>query len=296
MKPFYRTQPLAAVLALTLLSLTAAAFPAPARAANEGQADLDKATELKLGAQSSGDLTDVIQLCESALKKGLDKNNITFANNLMASALTQRGSIAAAKIFGDESSPLPRMSLQGDAWKKYRDDALADLGKALKLSPKQPEAHFTVARLNLLPGGNAEKAMKALDETVALADDDPPMRAKALLLRSSLRTNVRQRITDLDEALKALPGNSMLLRARGLALAEDQRWDASLADFDKAIAADPKGLAAYELKASVLAALKKYPEAIAALDKAHALAPPERRSHGRQGADLYRPDEIQRCG
>jgi tetratricopeptide (TPR) repeat protein len=272
MKSLPLTRPMASALALALM-IFGAAYPAAARAANAGQADLDKATELKLGAQSSSDLTDVVHLCESALKKGLDKNNATFANDLMASALAQRGGISAAKIFGDETSPLPRMSLQNDAWKTYRDDALADLEKALKLSPKQPQAHFTVARLNLLPGGSAEKAMKALNETIALSDDDPPMRARALLLRSSFRTNVRQRVTDLDEAVKALPGNAMLLRARGLALAEDQNWDASLADFDKSIAADPGNLGAYVLKATVLAELKKYPEALAALDKAHALAP-----------------------
>ena len=110
--------------------------------------------------------------------------------------------------------PLPRVDLKGEHWKTYRDEALADLEKALKLSPKQPQAHFTVARLNLLPGGSVEKAVKALDQTVALSEDDAAMRAKALLLRSSLRTNIRQRITDLDEALKALPGNAMLLRVR----------------------------------------------------------------------------------
>lgn len=50
--------------ALALLALAAVVFPSGVRAANEGQADLDKATELKLGAQSTGDLTDVINLCE----------------------------------------------------------------------------------------------------------------------------------------------------------------------------------------------------------------------------------------
>ena len=270
MKTFQSLRP---CTALALLALAAVASPSLARAANEGQADLDKATELKLGAQSTGDLTDVINLCESAVKKGLDKNNTTFANDLMASALAQRGAVAAAKIFGDESSPAPRLNLEGEQWKTHRTDALADLDKALKLSPKQPQALFIYAKLNLLPGGDAEKAMTALNKTVELSEDDAAMRAKALLLRAQLRKDVRQRVADLTEALRALPSNPMLLRNRGLALAEDHKWNEALADFDKSIAAEPNDVVSYELKAAVLVNLKKFAEANAALEKAHALAP-----------------------
>ena len=56
----------ASVLTLALFALAVGSFPVSARAENEGQADLDKATQQKLGAQTVGDLTDVIQLCESA--------------------------------------------------------------------------------------------------------------------------------------------------------------------------------------------------------------------------------------
>ena len=46
-----RIPPLASVLVPILLALAVAAFAPTARAANEGQADLDKATQLKLGAR-----------------------------------------------------------------------------------------------------------------------------------------------------------------------------------------------------------------------------------------------------
>ena len=89
----------ATLLTLTLFALATGFFPISARAENEGQADLDKATQQKLGAQTAGDLTDVIRLCEGALKKGLDKGNTAFANDLMASALVQRGSLTVAKVY-----------------------------------------------------------------------------------------------------------------------------------------------------------------------------------------------------
>ena len=166
------------------MPLALGSFPVSARAENEGQADLDKATQQKLGAQTSDDLTEVIQLCESALKKGLDKGNSAFANDLMASALVQRGSLTASKAYrairacGQAQGP---QAATDDHWKTYRSEALADLEKGVKLSPKQPQAQFEIAKLNLLPGGDPRKRMEALDKTIALADDDASLRAEALV-------------------------------------------------------------------------------------------------------------------
>ncbi|MCA9162723.1 MAG: hypothetical protein KDA62_07080, partial [Planctomycetales bacterium] len=43
--------------------------------AADGQKDLDQATELQLSAESLGDLEKVADLCESAIKKGLSKDD-----------------------------------------------------------------------------------------------------------------------------------------------------------------------------------------------------------------------------
>ena len=168
-------------------------------------------------------------------------------------------------------SPPGRLNLQDGQWKTHRSEALANLEKGLKLSPKQPQAHFMMARLNLLPGGGLEKAMHALDNAVAQADDDAMLRAKALLLRGTLRKDAKKRISDLDEANKALPGNAMLLRARGLAHSKAQDWNAALDDFNKAIVVEPNNAVTYQLKAAVLVKLKRFAEALPVLEKAHAL-------------------------
>ena len=243
-------------------------------AANEGQADLDKATQKKLDAESAADLTSVVQLCESALKKGLDKGNTGFANDLMASALTQRGALAAGKTYRAVLAA-GQQAVTDDAWRAFRSDALADLEKGVKLSPKQPQALFEIAKLNLLPDGDSERAMDALDKTIALADDDANLRADALLRRAMLRKDPNQKLADLDLAVHTLPGNAVLLRTRGLAFAEAQKWADALADFDKAIAADPKQVSTYKMKADVLIKNKKWPEALAVLEKAHEVAPDE---------------------
>ena len=110
------------LVAIPVLAALAAVFPPSARAENEGQADLDKATEQRLAAQQLTEnldartakpdlaeqeklpealrrVTNVIQLCESAMKKGLDKGNKAIADGLLASAYTQRGNIEAGKVY-----------------------------------------------------------------------------------------------------------------------------------------------------------------------------------------------------
>ena len=269
-------RPFAPVVALSLIAVAVGVFPLSARADNEGQADLDKATQQKLGAQTSGDFTEVIQLCESAVKKGLDKGNATFANDLMAAAYVQRGSLTATKVYSAvlmAVSPDSAKAAAGDRWKTYRTEALADLEKGVKLNAKQPQAQFEIAKLNLLPGGDPQKAMEALDQTIALASDDATLRAEALVRRATLRKDARQRLADLDEALRALPGNAVVLRTRGLVHAEAEKWDDALADLDKAIAADPRQILTYQMKAAVLVKIKKFSEALDVLEKAHSVAP-----------------------
>ena len=63
--------------------------------------------EAKLSADSMDDLGEVIRLCRSALRLGLDGKNTTFASEMLAGTLTQRAEIITAEIF-DRPSPSPR--------------------------------------------------------------------------------------------------------------------------------------------------------------------------------------------
>ena len=80
------------VLPLSLaICFILAVIAAPAVAENEGQADLDKATQLKVAAESLDDLNEVVDHADSALEKGLDADNKKFAEQLLISSLMQRG-------------------------------------------------------------------------------------------------------------------------------------------------------------------------------------------------------------
>ena len=62
---------------------------------NPGQADLDKATQLKVTAEGLGDLNEVVDKLDSAIEKGLDKDNKAFAEQLLISDLnaTRHGAL-----------------------------------------------------------------------------------------------------------------------------------------------------------------------------------------------------------
>jgi tetratricopeptide (TPR) repeat protein len=236
-----------------------------ASAQNAGQAELDKATQRKIEAITMADLSEVIRLCEQAQKKGLSKGNAAFAKNLLTASLVQRGSVFATKVFHE----IPN----DPDWLKDRSAALADLERGLKLDAQQPQALFLLARLLFLPDGDVKRAAKALDDTIALSGDDPPMLSEALVLRASLERDPVRRQGDLDRAIQVAPANASALRARGLNRAEMDKFDAALDDFDKAIALDPRQISTYQYKVQVLVKQRKLKEAVAVLDRAERFLP-----------------------
>lgn len=237
----------------------------PATEGNRGQADLDAATEAKLAATTLSDLGEVIRLCQGALDKGLTEENRRFAEQLLASTLFQRGTYVAKTIFEDDS-PDPR-------WPQFRRLALEDLRRAVELDPNQPQAHYLIARLNLLPGGDMKEAEKALNLTIKQTDEDKSLKAKALFMRAALQDDDQKQLADLDEAARLAPDDASVLRNRGLAYAEMKKLDKALADFQAALKIEPEHVPTYEALIVVLAGLERYDEALVAADKLREIEP-----------------------
>ena len=224
-----------------------------------GQADLDKASEARLTA--SADLNEVIRLLESALSKGLDATNTEFANRLLTSTLIQRARETAKQMSNEN-------------FRERRKAAIADLQKALKLDPKQPQAYLLLAELNELPGGAGVKETVAmLDKAVESGGEDSDTKVKALLLRAKLQENPEKKLADFDEAVRLAPDDAGPVRDRGLALADMNKPERALGDLNRAIELEPGNVPTYEAKAIVLGRLKKFDEALATLDQAHKLDP-----------------------
>ena len=221
-----------------LLLLVGSLLAGRVLAANEGQPDLDRATEAKLNARTFSDLGEVIRLCESALAKGLDKDNTPLAKELLVSTLIERAKVTTRRVMGG--------LLSDPKWAEYRRFALQDLEKASKLNPDQPEVLYLMAQLNLLPGGDQKQAAKALDDAIRLSPKNPMLRAQALTLRADLQQSPEKKMADLSEAIRIAPSSINALRERASLYAEQNKLDQALKDYQALIELDPGRASTYE--------------------------------------------------
>jgi tetratricopeptide (TPR) repeat protein len=252
-------------------ALTAAALlwllAAPARAENEGQADLDKATELQLTAETLGDLEKVIELGESALKKGLDKGQTELAKQILAATLFQHANRMSAAIF-EQTPPSPR-------WPVIRTAALRDLDKAKRHDPSLPDVYLLEAKLQILPGGDEKSGAAAIDEAVKIlkAKDDSKPLAQALVLRAAMSEDNDKRLADYDAAIKADPDNADAWQARALLYIERGDSEKAVADLTKLVEKQGENPLVVGALAEALTNLKKYDEALKYCEQVIKLAP-----------------------
>lgn len=231
---------------------------------NPGQEMLDRATETKLAAENAGDLNEVITLCKDALRAGLDETNTKFANELLASTYTQRADLICSELFERPVQP-------GRA-RRLVQMALADLQETLKIDTQQSLAQYLLGRL-YAHLGQKDKALAALNEAVRLSADDPPTRARTLLIRASLQAEPAQRQADFDEAAKLTPRDPDVLRFRGMFHLSENRAEAALADFQAALELEPEDADTHEACGLAQSLLQKYDDALASFDKAIELNP-----------------------
>src|SRR5262245_50527880 len=195
-----RTLPilLAAVVMLFLVPSLALAADKP------GQADLDAATDLQITAETLGDLEKVIKLAESALAKGLDKDQEDFAKTILGAALYQHANRNAESII--------ERRRRGGQFQTIRQQSLKDLEKAKKYDPTLPDIYTLEAKLYVLPGpgSDVKAAETAASEAIKLLSgkNDPKQLSKAYILRAQITEDKDRKLADFDAAAKADPSNS----------------------------------------------------------------------------------------
>lgn len=257
-------------LASLLLFGSLLAVPALSFAANEGQDDLDKAIELRLTAKSLAELEKITDLAESALGKGLDKDNSDFARQLLGATLFQHAKQLSDAIF-EQQPPSPR-------WAFIRKIALGDLEKARKHDPALPDTYLLIARLQAeLPDGDDKAASEAIDEAVKLlkAKDDNKRLSQALVLRAKMTNDEDGKFADFDAAAKADPTNFDALQARAILYIEKGENEKATADLRAAVELQKDNHRALGALAEVMTNLKKYDEALKLCDEVIKLSPKE---------------------
>lgn len=243
---------------------TLAVAPLAARAENEGQPDLDRAVDVRVNASSLEDLNQIAELCKSAIEKGLDDDNRQFAEQVMTGALLQRATLLAEAF---QQSDLSQRSGQQRA-AALLHQALKDAEQVLQFDNEQPQAHLIIARLENIPGGNRERAKKAVDEAIRLTADDAPLRSQALTLRAGLVDSAEEQLKDLNEAVELQPESAFAVRARGLYYFQHDKREEGLTDLKRALELEPSDASTHELMAAVLADSGRIDEALESIDKA----------------------------
>lgn len=252
---------------LSLLTLCGAVtlFATSVRAEHKGQADLDKAMELQVGAKSLADLEKVTRLCESALKKGLDEANKEFATKLLIATSYQHAKRLCGPIF-DQSPPDRR-------WPVLRQFAMRDLEKVIKLNPKFGDAHMLISRLSVLPGGDRERAIQAANAAVNAFGEDAIQMAAALVLRAQLQKETEARLEDYDQAIQLDPSSVDAWQGRAVTYMEQGDFDRAIADFNSLIEKNENNVNAHLAMGEALTNMEKFDEALKHVEKAIKLKP-----------------------
>src|SRR3954451_23949436 len=172
------------------LSILLAAVASSAFAENEGQADLDKATQLKVSAENLEDLGEVIDHVDTALDKGLDKENTKFAQQLLMASLLQRGQLFATAVFNVPAQDPQR----GIRAMQFRQFALSDLQRVVSIDPKDVDAQMLIGKLQSLPLGDGAAARRAFSKVVDSKDATPEQKAEAYALRSAQQKDDEHRL------------------------------------------------------------------------------------------------------
>lgn len=221
---------------------------------NAGQSLLDEATDLKVEAKDPEALAKVIELCEKAKQAGLDKGNLELANQVLAGSALQRAQMQVQQ--------LPKFANNANAVRQLRTRAIKDLDKALGANPEMVEALVLKTKLETLPGGSRESAMKSITRAIELLKDKPVDQAGAYIMRAGLQEQTEDKLADLQKAIEVDATNSDAWQARIAVLLTNERLEEAINDAEKMLEKDPTNMFALEAATRALFSLEKFDEAV----------------------------------
>ncbi len=249
---------LSSSVTLSVFAQDASQEKKPPAEANAGQAKLDEATDLKLEADTIATLSTVVTLCEEALAAGLDESNTAFAKELLSSSAFQRAQMTMQELVQSRVSP--------QALRRARTTILADLQKSIDNDPKMIDAYLMMARLRML-GQERKEAIAAIDKAIENATDDKRKLAEAYLVRSQIQDDISDKLSDLQQSLKADPTSQEAWQARIALLITQGSFDEAYKDVQDLLNRDPENAFAIQAAVQCLLNLERTDEAIDLLGK-----------------------------
>ncbi len=171
-------------------------------------------------------------------------------------------------------------------------DAITDLDRAIRLSPKYAAAYY-YRGLEYEKQGRTDRSLKDFDDAVR---NNPKLTA-ALTKRGLAYVEAGQfdrAITDLTESIRRRPKDARAFNGLGRAHAARMDFAAAQDEFNKAVNLNPEFGAAYANRGAVRLALRDDGRAIADFDKALELDPESHVALCGRARVLFRQDEFNR--
>jgi tetratricopeptide (TPR) repeat protein len=237
----------------------------PAGDREDGQGDLDDAMVRRIDAETPKQLESVVTLLESALAKGLSDESTSFAKKMIGSIQLERAQMLAAQL----------MQGGGRRARTLRAEALEMLNTALKSDPELVEAYLLIARLHLLPEGDAEELRKATTKAIELLADDPKAQSGAYLIRALRQVDDEARAADLDLAIKTDPANAEARQARALLRLQNEDVTGAVEDLKALLKQDPTNQAVAQVAVEQLVNLDRTADALLLLNETLQASPSE---------------------
>ena len=236
--------------------------PAPV---SQGATDLDEALKERVVAKGLQDLNRVIVMIETALDKGLEEEDETFAFNMLSDSLMERAMTLMQVI--------NMQSLQDSRVQKIRKQVSSDLKRVVAYPEPPADAYLMLGRILALPDGEPYEAQRILSDYLKLEGLDPVKRAEALVLRGRLRRGSARALSDFEEAIELVPDNQGYRLLRAIMLRTQGKTQEALSAVQEILKQDPELANAHILQGEILRKLKKMDEALVSFQSATELLP-----------------------
>src|SRR5690606_34514964 len=211
----------------------------------------------RIDAETPKQLEAVIALLESAIAKGLSDESRSFANKMIASIQLERAQATAAQL----------MQGGGLRARTLRAEALELLKAATQRDPELVEAYLLIARLHLLPEGDAEEVRIATTKAIELLKDNPQAQSNAYLLRALRQVDDESRAADLDKAVTSDPNNAEARQARALLRLQQEDVNGAVEDLKALLKQDPTNQAVAQVAVEQLVNMDRTEDALALLNE-----------------------------
>ncbi len=229
-----------------------------------GEADFDKAIQMRINVDSLDKLNEIVILVDSAIRKGLSPASDEAAKTFLASVLKQRVEFGIRDLQESRRSQA-RVS-------KALGEFIEDLSRSIELDPSLIEAYVIKAAIlrDRQEFGEARDVLsdgiKVMEPVLKSKPKSLEVReklAKLYATRASMQEETDDQIADMEKSYEINPNDADILKRYLLLLQSQQKFDKVLQTLEKALASEPENIEFIASKITILLQSGKIDDALA---------------------------------